>query len=770
MKIYLRSNNIDPLLYFNAGGRLQGPMMDYLESLNVPLHEVPAFQEISESSGGALVFPVSIDTIPHTVQLIELLRTGVKDLPRIIIATDLYLPGHIIELMKQCGVEGIIDLFEGGRFTYFTPRNHHNRDRFENLYRELLVLIDNYLKGNLSLLFSHNTICNAVVNTSPILICVTDMAGRIIFFNMKEKNLKKYAVNIEEVYGKNIRDFTAHADTIESLYRDISDSNDVCTSEIVISHNNSSYNLSVTAKKMSMYTTDVVLLVGVNITRQRKTEELLAESEIKYRLLVENSSEGICLIKGEAIVYANPRFMKIFGIDQNSEIHHILLRDLITEDDNNIVEAILSRGSDVLPKTLEVRGRRINSDIVDIELAISCFTMDNENFFQIIVRDITETKKIWQNILQYERLSAIGELVSGISHEFNNIITSIRGYIQYALTTEQEPEEMRGTLNIIDGLTEHGANIIKKISMFSKQEIENREYCRLGDVIEDMLSIQEKIFFQESITLKKEYISNPGVCIDRALMQQVFLNILVNAVHAIRPIGKGTVTITIDSQHSDAVIRFHDTGAGIDPSIGDDIFTPFFTTKKGRNNDVLGTGMGLPISKNIVEQHNGTISFTSTPGSGTEFTIRLPLQETPESLPQRGHETDVEEQDISSLRVLVTDDNTGVRELLKNILATLGVRDIAMAVNGKEALGMAAAETYDIIFMDVSMPVMSGTEAFRMIRKEKPEQRIVFITGLFQEGHIKDQVDNESAYGYITKPFDIMEIKKIIKSIAFTAR
>ncbi|HPB83303.1 MAG TPA: response regulator, partial [Spirochaetota bacterium] len=91
-------------------------------------------------------------------------------------------------------------------------------------------------------------------------------------------------------------------------------------------------------------------------------------------------------------------------------------------------------------------------------------------------------------------------------------------------------------------------------------------------------------------------------------------------------------------------------------------------------------------------------------------------------------------------------------------------------VNGKEALEMASSTDYDIIFMDVSMPVMTGTEAFRMIRKKKPDQRIVFITGLFQEGHIKDQLENESAYGYITKPFDIIEIKKIIKSIAFHNR
>lgn len=770
MKIYLRSNKIDLLLYFNTGSRLQGPMVDYLKSQDIPLREITSFQEIKEHTGAALVFPVSIDSIPQTVQLIEMLKIERNGIPRIIIATDLFLPGHIIELVTQCGIEGIIDLFSGKTFTYFTPRNHHRRDLFENLYRELLVLVDNYLRGNLSLLFSHNTICNAMVNTSPVLICVTDMTGRIIFFNMKEINLKKYSINVEEVYGKNIRDFAAHSGPVESLYSDLHHSNDVCTTELAILHDNGSYHLSVTAKKMSLYDTDVVLLVGVNITRQRRTEGLLAESEIKYRLLVENSSEGICLIKNEALVYANQRFMKIFALDREKDIHDITLHDLIATDDITVVENILQTESEFMPKTVEVLGMRTDDGIVDLELTFSCFTMDNEVFFQVIVRDITETKKLWQNIVQFERLSAIGELVSGISHEFNNIITSIRGYIQYSLSTEQEQEKMRDTLKIIDGLTEQGAGIIRKISMFSRQEIENREYCRLVDVMEGILSIQEKIFFQEGITLRREYLNNPEVCIDKALMQQVFLNIIVNAIHAIRPKGKGIITVTIDQTDDDAVLRFHDTGAGIDPAIGDFIFTPFFTTKKGRNNDVLGTGMGLPISKNIVEQHSGSISFKSAPDSYTEFTIRLPIQKAPETSPPQEQKEDSEEKGTSALRVLVTDDNTGVRELLKTILATVGVMDIAMAVNGKEALEMASSTDYDIIFMDVSMPVMSGTEAFRMIRKKKPDQRIVFITGLFQEGHIKDQLENESAYGYITKPFDIIEIKKIIKSIAFHNR
>ncbi len=767
MKSFLRSIQIERLLLFEGGSETFRKTEKYLAAQEIGWEPIASAAGLKGRPDCIAILPLGVDTIPEVLQTFEALRIGNLGLPRIVIATDLHLSPDFLGAIRKLPVAGIVDLAAGGRFTRFPEPGKLQPETFTDAYRSLLLLLDGYLKGNLSLLFHHNTICDTVVNTSPIALCVTDPGGRIIFFNMSEEYLRKYAVSLESVYGKRVYDFTREPEKLHELYEKVLRGDAAEKSELLVTYGEHDFSFSVTARKLALYDTDAVLLTGINVTRQRQTEGLLHETEEKYRFLVENSSEGICLVSRDRILYANPRFNRIFAIPENESAGGMSALELVQGDDAAVLQGILAREPEKLPATVELAGLRKNGGRIDIELTISAFSMKNERFLQVIVRDITETKKIWQNILQYERLSAIGELVSGISHEFNNIITSIRGYIQYSLTGSQDRAAMNETLRTIDSLTEHGANIIRKLGMLSRQEITNREACSLVDLTEGILSIQERILLQEGITLHRQYHADPAVFVDRALMHQVLLNLIVNATHAIRPLGKGSITITIDQDDSNAVIAVHDTGTGIDPSIGESIFLPFFTTKKDRNNDVLGTGMGLPISKNIVEQHGGSISFKSSPEYGTEFTVVLPRHS---SGAAAGHDIapadTLREPDASRMAALIADDNTGVRDLLRTILTTIGLRTVDCATNGEEAVRMAQAARYDIIFLDVSMPVLSGIDAFKIIRERNPAQRVVFVTGLFQEKQIQDQVRDRSAYGYITKPFDIIEIRKIITGIA----
>ncbi len=767
MKTFLRSTHTERVMLFGKTSETFRKTEKYLASHEIGWEPISSVAGLKGRPDDIAILPLGVDTIPEILQAFETLRIGNLGLPRIVIATDLNLSPDFLGAIRKLPVAGIIDLAAGGRFTRFPEPGKFQPEVFTDAYRSLLLLLDGYLKGNLSLLFHHNTICDTVVNTSPIALCVTDPVGRIIFFNMSEEYLRKYAVSREGVYGKRVYDFTREPEKLHELYEKVLHGDAAEKAELLVTYGEHDFSFSVTARKLVLYDTDAVLLTGINVTRQRQTEGLLLETEEKYRLLVENSSEGICLVSRDRILYANPRFNRIFSIPENETAGGMCVFELVQNEDAAALEAMLARGPEKLPATVELAGIRKNGGRIDIELTISAFSVKNERFLQIIVRDITETKKIWQNILQYERLSAIGELVSGISHEFNNIITSIRGYIQYSLTGNQDRAAMNETLRTIDSLTEHGANIIRKLGMLSRQEITNREACSLADLTEGILAIQERILLQEGITLHRQYHADPVVFVDRALMHQVLLNLIVNATHAIRPLGKGSITITIDQDDSNAVIAIHDTGTGIDPSIGESVFLPFFTTKKDLNNEVLGTGMGLPISKNIVEQHGGSISFKSTPDYGTEFTVVLPRQAGRIAVAQEpGPAQALREPDASRLAALIADDNTGVRDLLKTILTTIGLNTVDCATNGEEAVRMAELARYDIIFLDVSMPVLSGIDAFKIIRERNPAQRVVFVTGLFQEKQIQDQVQNEKAYGYITKPFDITEIRKIITGIA----
>lgn len=767
MKQFLRSIKSESVTVFRAQSPLLPQLERYLGSLAVRVEWVDEPAALKQADGGVVIVPLGIDTIPQTLAIFDMIEERL--LPGVwpVLATDLYLPAPVLDLLKKGGFAGVIDFLSGATFTRFSVVSGAHGVKFHALYRELLLLLDGYMRGNLSPLFRYNAICSAVVSTSPIVLCVTDTSGRILFFNTREENIRRHSVSPDDIYGKNLYDFTSEPEKLQTLFSQASASDETVKGEVIFHFKELSFNFSLSARKLSLYGSDVVLIIGINVTRQRQAEGLLMETEEKYRMLVENSSEGICLTFGSVVVYANPRFYRIFALSERESVSGFTLRELIHPEDYPMVEVIISGTPERKPRTVELRGVRKTGGRIDIELTISSFSLRGEMFTQTIVRDITETKKLWQNIVQYERLSAIGELVSGISHEFNNIITSIRGYIQYSSMAGQDINGMRETLGIIDSLTEHGANIIKKLSMLTRQEIENRELCSLASVVDEQLAIQEKILFNEGITLHRDYRANPLVSVDRALMRQVILNIVVNAIHAIRPKGGGSITVTIDGDERAATLTVRDTGTGIDDSIGGAVFTPFFTTKKSSNDDVLGTGMGLPISRSIVEQHGGAISFRSEPGSWTEFTIELPA--CPAARPPEESAAGpaaLFDPDAAPLRLLVADDNPGVRDLLRTILHTIGVGSVDFAVNGAEAVSMAGEKQYDLIILDVSMPVMTGFEAFRLIRESDPSGKVVFITGHFQENQIRNQVQTEKAFGYITKPFDINEVSKLIKTVA----
>lgn len=758
-KQFLHKHGIKNITLLATDSPLHQRIVRYLSRNHIQfsiIHNTEPFPD----TDSLLILPLSMHTItPVSDVLQSMIRSS--HTPLLIFATDFPITTRFKKRFSIAGILGILELTERPHFIKL--ESHPVQSNPIHSLNALMYTTENLISRNIYKLLSQNILYNALVKLHPSVVCITTLQGTIIYFRAhrqyftRNDNIKKL------LYGKKIHELAIHPEKIEHLFSLIDRTIEQRESEITFRLNNTDITLLVTGEKITLYgNLEVYLLIGINITTQRKAQDMLISSELKYRTLVENLPDGLSLSKGELLLYANPQFFKLFNFSPDTLITDINLKTLIHPDDWAALYELLHKPIENAT-TINVKASSITGKPLTLELRILSFISDSSLYHQIYWHDITQTLKLWEKILQSERLSAIGELASGITHEFNNILTSIQGYVQYTLENPEDIEANTKAFKVIEKMTQQGHAILKNLSMLTRKDITNKERHNIAELINDILRIQEKILLKDNITLIRNFTANPVCYVDAGLIQQVFLNILLNAVHAIRPKGQGTITITIEETHSTASIKIHDTGIGIDPKFKDEIFNPFFTTKTGAHN-IVGTGMGLSISKNIIEQHNGRIYYHSTPGKETEFIIELPTYKTA-YLPKET-ESSLQQVDISSLSVLIVDDDDAIRDLFKTLLQSLGVTAITFATNGYEGYSLCKENNYDIVFMDVSMPVLSGIDACKMIKEENPQQKVVFITGIFYEDQIKEIVDKEQAFGYIKKPFDIKEIKSLLCSIA----
>ncbi len=759
LRQFLHKHAINNVTLLSTDSPLHKRIVGYLTRNHIHFSIINADDPFPDTDS-LLILPLSMYTITPVSDVLQRMLKA-PHTPLLLFATDFPITTRFKKRFSIAGILGILELTERPHFIILESQILQSNPA--NSLNALMYTTENLISRNIYRLLSQNILYNTLVKLHPSVVCITTLQGTIIYFRAhrqyfsRNNNIKKL------LYGKKIQELTIHPEKIEHLFSLIDRNIEQRESEITFRMNNNDTTLLVTGEKITLYgDVKLYLLIGINITTQRKAEDLLITSELRYRTLVENLPDGLSLSKGELLLYANPQFFKIFKLPPDTLITDITLKTLIHPDDWPALCQLLHKPIENA-ETTTIKAFTVNNKPLTFELRIVSFVSDSSLYHQIYWHDITQTRQLYDKLLQSERLSAIGELASGITHEFNNILTSIQGYVQYTLENPEDVEANIKAFRVIEKMTEQGHAILKNLSMLTRKDITNKERHAIADLLNDILRIQEKILLKDNITLIKNIIDNPVCYVDAGLIQQVLLNILLNAVHAIRPKGQGTITITIEQSNGSAIIKIHDTGIGIDPKIQDEIFNPFFTTKTGAHN-IVGTGMGLSISKNIVEQHNGRIYYHSIPGKETQFIIELPVYKTA-YLPK---EIDVSSQqaDISTLSVLIVDDDDAIRDLFKTLLQSLGIRSITFATNGYEGYSLCKGTHYDIVFMDVSMPVLSGIDAYKMIKVENPLQKVVFITGIFYEDQIKEIVDKQNAFGYIKKPFDIKEIKSLLYSIA----
>lgn len=388
---------------------------------------------------------------------------------------------------------------------------------------------------------------------------------------------------------------------------------------------------------------------------------------------------------------------------------------------------------------------------------------------------IAEQERIREQFSQMEKLSALGELASGVAHDFNNTLAGILGRAQLILRTN-DPEKIQRGLNIIIKTAEDGAKTVKRIQDFARQRRDHDfEPVSIDQMVFDVSEITKPRWKDRAeasnvqISLDLQSRSKAKVLGDESELREVLVNMVLNAVDAM-PNG-GQLTLAAEDIGDSVVISVGDTGTGMAPEVKSRIFDPFFTTK-----GTAGMGLGLAVSFGIIRRHEGSVDVESEVGVGTKFRIVLPkakiiddaVTQTADSESQTLVSETANGNGNRMIRenqphILVVDDEESVRELLGDLLESEGCR-VYLAQGSREALALFEGHQFDAIFTDVGMPGMSGWELAQAIRERSQTIPIAVITG-WGEAVGSDEQKKAGVDWVVTKPFRAERISELAMEI-----
>jgi len=398
-----------------------------------------------------------------------------------------------------------------------------------------------------------------------------------------------------------------------------------------------------------------------------------------------------------------------------------------------------------------------------------------EKDLQTQARELVEASRKMEEsqrqLFHSHRLASVGRLAAGAAHEINNPLTiiSLNLQIMDRLLSQGEVNlpEIRDRLKVISGQEQRISKIIGELMGFARPSQPKLEATDIAKVMRDVLMV-----IGDRVSMIKINVENripddlPKVYVDGAQIEQVFMNLLINANHAMPDGGTITLGAEIDRKNRLAV-SVTDTGTGIAKENLSKIFDPFFTTKR----EGEGTGLGLAICHSIVEHNGGALQVQSEVGTGTTFTVRVPvdqgsrLQTMKKAVDQRRKTTAVDEE----CRILVVDDERLLNEMLQECLRSVGY-EVDGAYDGVEGIGLLRYKKYHLIMLDIRMPRKDGLEVLKFVKDEYPDIPVIIVTGLASMEEIKETVKN-GAFACIKKPFQLDKVLiRVSEALASTGK
>jgi len=356
-----------------------------------------------------------------------------------------------------------------------------------------------------------------------------------------------------------------------------------------------------------------------DVTERRRVEHLLRQSEERYRRLIAISPYAILVNRGDRVLFANDQAIKLFGAIKTDEILEKSALDLFHPDYQDVVrERIheLLQGSAQVPM-LEEKIVTLDGRAVDVEVSAARFVDEEGPAVLVMLRDISERKRLQEQLRKTERIAELGTLASGMAHEIGTPMNVILGRAEYLLDRVTGEPIKKGLQTIVTQV-ERITKVMNQLLAFARRKSPERAPVVLKNIVEDSLELFRERFAKSSVTVELTLHDCPRAWADPDQMSQVFINLVMNAVHAM-PAG-GTLRIGLVPENQTVKLTVADTGHGIPPDVIEKVFEPFFTTKEFGQ----GTGLGLTVVKGIIEEHQGSIAVESEEGKGTTFTILLP--------------------------------------------------------------------------------------------------------------------------------------------------
>ena len=505
-----------------------------------------------------------------------------------------------------------------------------------------------------------------------------------------------------------------------------------------------------------------------DITEKKQSEVALRASETRFRGIAEAHPVPVVIIRmaDSILLYASPGAESVFGAPLPALIGRSIDRffSSVAERKSLLDELLMHRQVDLWEMTL----RKADGSPLPVALSARLIDYQGRPAAVLGIYDLTERKraeeqiaKQQQQLVQSEKMAALGGLLAGVAHELNNPLSVVMGQSVLLQETSQDPKIIQRAQKI-HVAAERCARIVKSFLALARKKPAERAEVSINEVVQgavDLLAYQLKT---DTILLTLDLDEHlPSVFADADQLNQVVTNLIINARQALQnqpPPRKITVMTRENKETRMVMIRVADNGPGVPREIKSRIFEPFFTTKPAGS----GTGVGLSLCHNIIETHGGRISIHDTDGGGATFVVRLPVSQNSAQLATLLEAPAAPLAPPRGKRLLLVDDELELAQTLADLLAPDGhMTDIAE--NGLQALEKIRQNQYDLIISDLRMPVMDGPGLYAAVCENHPEfaARMIFVTGDTLSQNVRDFL-TQHRVTVIDKPYMPMDVKRAI--------